>query len=87
MSSLPANGDTTDPDESGGAACDRSAWPTRVIRLSDEEDDADVLALSPAERIQMMWPLAVNAWAFMGVDVSGLQFQRHIARLVGRFDH
>jgi hypothetical protein len=72
---------------SGGASPlppDRSSWPTRLGRLSEEGDDVDALALTPAERIEMMWPLAVNAWAFIGEDVSGSQFQRHVVRIERR---
>jgi hypothetical protein len=65
-------------------ARDRSTWPTRLCRLSDEGNDDDVLALSPAQRIEMMWTLAVNAWAFMGEDVSESPLQRHVVEIERR---
>jgi len=34
----------------------------RVVRLHDEGHDADLLGLSPEQRIAMMWPLALDAW-------------------------
>lgn len=74
-------------DETGSSPeqeIDRSSWPTRLGRLSEQGDETDALALSPAERIEMMWPLAVNAWAFMGEDVRGSQFQRHVVRVIRR---
>lgn len=61
---------------------DRSNWPTRFIPLSEEGKDEDELALTPAERIEMMWPLAVCAWAMKGVDVSDARVERHIVRVI-----
>lgn len=63
---------------------DRSDWPTRLIPLSEERKDDDVLAVTPGERMEMMWQLAVNAWAFMGEDVSGSRFQQHVVRVERR---
>jgi hypothetical protein len=50
--------------------------------LSEEGNDDDVLALTPTERIEMMWPLVVRAWAFKGEDVRGTRLQRHVVRVV-----
>jgi hypothetical protein len=63
---------------------DRSSLPTRLRRLSDEGDDSDVLALSPAERIEMMWPLTLSAWAFTGELLSEPQLSRHVVRVERR---
>jgi uncharacterized protein (DUF433 family) len=63
---------------------DRSSLPTRLCRLSDEGDDSDVLALSPAERIEMMWPLTLSAWAFTGELLSEPQLSRHVVRVERR---
>ena len=54
----------------------------RVLRLEDHDPDADLLHLTPEERIEMVWQLTVDAWAFMGepLDESGLQ--RHVVRVV-----
>ena len=72
------------PSAEGSEKPDRSNWPTRIGRLSDQGEDADVLAMTPAERMEMMWPLAVNAWAFKGEDVSGSRLQRHVVRVKRR---
>jgi hypothetical protein len=42
----------------------------------------DVAALTPAERIGMMWQLALDAWAFKG-DTQHAQsrLQRHVVRI------
>jgi hypothetical protein len=63
---------------------DRSNWPTRLIPLSEEGKDEDVLAMTPAERIEMMWPLTVRAWAFKGEDLRGARLQRHVVRVIRR---
>lgn len=70
------------PAEPASPPPDRSDWPTRLIPLSEEGNDDDVLALTPAERIEMMWPLVVRAWAFTGEDVRGTRLQRHVVRVV-----
>jgi hypothetical protein len=36
----------------------------RLTTHEDADDDAAYLLLSPSERLDMMWPLALNAWSF-----------------------
>jgi len=43
---------------------DRSRYPTRLGRLHDVEDESHVLALSAAERLEMVWRLTLDAWGF-----------------------
>jgi hypothetical protein len=63
---------------------DRSNWPTRLIPLSEEGKDEDVLAMTPGERMEMMRQLAVDAWAMRGVDVRNARMERHIVRVIRR---
>ena len=42
---------------------DRAAWPVRVYRLGEEPGDDLSRETTPAQRLAMMWPLAVEAWA------------------------
>jgi hypothetical protein len=43
----------------------RAGWPVVVRRLdASDEDISDVT--TPAERIAMMWPLALEAWRLAG---------------------
>jgi hypothetical protein len=41
----------------------RERMPIRMFRLGEEPTHGDVAALSPAERIGMMWQLVCDAWA------------------------
>ena len=62
---------------------------TPEIRVSDlrSQDRADIQDLSkttPAERLQMMWQLTLDAWAFKGEPVAELRLPRHIVRVLRR---
>jgi hypothetical protein len=54
----------------------------RITSLSEQGKDADYAHLTPAERIGLMWGLAVDAWAFLGEDVAESRFQRHVVRVI-----
>ena len=43
----------------------RRSWPIRVAGLHDPEPDLRSMT-TMEDRILMMWPLAVDAWAFAG---------------------
>ena len=61
---------------------DRTNYSVRVTHLHAPEDDAYVRSLSPAERIAMVWPLTLQAWAFKeGLDDEP-RLQRHVVRVV-----
>ena len=53
-------------------------------RLQDSEDLSDVLAMSPAERIELTWRISVDCWAFMGDDVAQSRLPRHVVRVIRR---
>ena len=63
-----------------GGSVDRSSYPTRRRRLTDPDDDHYVEQLSPGERMAMVWPLTLQAWAF----VEGLGDEPRLRRDVGR---
>ena len=44
----------------------RAAWPVKVCRLGEEPGDDLSGMTTAAERLAMMWPLAVEAWAVAG---------------------
>lgn len=54
----------------------------RVVRPGDAEPPDPVRAMTPAERLEMVWPLTVEAWLFMGKPVDESEFQRHVVRVV-----
>jgi hypothetical protein len=55
----------------------------RKTSLKAQEAD-DLKNTTPAERWAMMWPLALDAWAFKGEPVAEPGLQRHIIRVYRR---
>jgi len=45
---------------------DRSAWPVRKYRLGEEPSDDLSGSTTPEARLEMMWPLALEAWSLTG---------------------
>ncbi|HQR46017.1 MAG TPA: hypothetical protein PK598_08385 [Thermoanaerobaculia bacterium] len=44
---------------------DRRGWPVRKLRLGEEpREDRSIAAMTPSERLGLVWPLTLNAWAF-----------------------
>ena len=58
----------------------RAGWPVRVFRLGDEPSDDLRGHTTAEERLAMMWPLAVEAWATSGRVLA--EYPRH--RMPGR---
>lgn len=61
---------------------DRSS--IRVVNLHDQDSESDLAGTTPADRIGMMWQLALDAWAFMGEPIAEPGLQRHIVRILRR---
>jgi hypothetical protein len=63
---------------------DRSEYPVRKIRLEDEGKDEDVKALTPAERVGMVWELTLQAWAFKEgrLDEDEPRLRRDVVRIL-----
>ncbi len=55
----------TDKDRATRARA-RSDWPVRKFKLGEEPSDDLSETTTAAERLAMMWPLAVQAWALAG---------------------
>jgi hypothetical protein len=53
-----------------------------ITRLQDQDDNPELRAMSSAERLEMMWPLAMDTWAFMGDPVVAPRLPRHIIRVI-----
>jgi hypothetical protein len=45
---------------------DRRTWPVRAYRLGSEPPDDLSASTTAAERLAMMWPLALEAWELTG---------------------
>ena len=54
----------------------------RVSTLREQDQSDDLLKTTPAERLQMMWQLTLDAWAFKGEPVAELRLPRHIVRVL-----
>jgi len=56
----------------------------RISRLADQDKYDDLFTTTPAQRIKMMWQLALDAWAFKGETIAELRLPRHIVRVLRR---
>jgi hypothetical protein len=61
---------------------DRSDYRTRKLTLGDAEAD-DTAELSPSERLEMVWQLTLQAWAFKGLEDEP-RLRRDVVRVVRR---
>ena len=59
--------------------------PIRVLSVHEQRDHVDVAQLTPEQRVDMMWQLALDAWAFKG-DTRNAEsrLQRHVVRVCRR---
>jgi len=53
-----------------------------VARLHDQGSERDLEGTTSAERIGMMWQLALDAWAFMGDADAQSRLPRHLVRVI-----
>jgi hypothetical protein len=53
----------------------------RIIGLHEQTNDSDLRDTTPAERIGMMWQVALDAWAFKGEPVADTRLPRHVVRV------
>ena len=51
----------------GSTVSERRSWPVRCYRLGTEPNDDLSTTTTPEERLEMMWPLAVEAWTLAGL--------------------
>ena len=66
------------------APIDRSNWPVaKFTRFADAEaaDRAQYAAMTPEERLSMMWSLAQAAYGWTSQENHGPQFSRHVERI------
>jgi hypothetical protein len=64
---------------------DRDDVRIRVLRKDEDGERRDVADLEPAERLAMMWQLALDAWAFKGEGAHAeSRLQRHVVRVYRR---
>ena len=63
---------------------ERRAYPIRIQKLADQGNEPDLRATTAAQRIAMMWQLALDAWAFKGAPDAESRLPRHAVRLLRR---
>lgn len=63
---------------------DRSEIEVRIRPLSEQGREPDLQTTSMAERIEMMWQLALDAWAFQEGGAGESRLQRHVIRIERR---
>ena len=60
----------------------------RITSLKDQGYESDLENTTPAERIDMMWQLACDAWAFTGNFDAESRLPRHVVRVIrGAWPH
>jgi hypothetical protein len=52
-----------------------------VTTLEEQGKETDLSGTTLEESWNMMWPLALEAWAFMGIAVKP-RLQRHVERVI-----
>ncbi len=53
----------------------------RISRLKDQGNETDLRSTTAADRLAMIWPLTLEAWAFKGERVAKSRLQRHVVHL------
>jgi len=56
----------------------------RISKLQEQDYDEYVRLATPAQRLKMMWQLALDAWAFKGEPIAESRLPRHIVRVLRR---
>jgi len=64
-------------NDSARARAARRSWPVRKYPLGEEPSEDLRDSTTPEERIEMMWPLAVEAWTLGGRPLP--DYERHEA--------
>ncbi|MDP9120216.1 MAG: hypothetical protein M3O15_02430 [Acidobacteriota bacterium] len=70
-------GEAADRGRAAARAAAPERWPIRVYRLGEEPSEDLSATTTPAERLAMMWPLALDAWATAGRPLP--DYPRHQA--------
>jgi hypothetical protein len=54
----------------------------RVFKLQEQDKHDDLRSMTPAQRLEMMWQLTLDAWAFKGEPVGGCALSRTVVRVI-----
>jgi hypothetical protein len=76
--------DSPDDRERKARAAARKSWPVRACRLGEEPSDDLSATTTAAERLEMMWPLALDAWASSGQPIPDYPRDQAPVRIIRR---
>jgi hypothetical protein len=62
----------------------RERVTARLLRIDDPRASEPPSAPTAAERLAMVWPLTLDAWAFKGAPIGESRLPRHVVRVVRR---
>ncbi|HEY2412792.1 MAG TPA: hypothetical protein VGI40_11145 [Pirellulaceae bacterium] len=79
---------TTTPENTASASAapekaTRTHWYIVHGQLGDQTLES-VAASTPEQRLSLIWPLTIQAWAFKGIDVAESRLPRHLMRITRR---
>jgi hypothetical protein len=63
--------------------CERSPG-IRIRKTAEQGKEIDLDSTTVAERLDMMWQLTIDAWAFKGEAIAQSRLPRHVVRIVRR---
>jgi hypothetical protein len=63
---------------------DRSKWLVRRMSLAEEGQEPYLHSLSPKERVAMVWPITLQAWAFKEALWDAPRLRRDVVRVIRR---
>ena len=55
-----------------------------IARLSLKAESSPPTATTAAERLMMVWPLTIEAWAMQGVEIAQSRLSRHVVHVERR---
>ena len=62
----------------------RRSWPIRTFRLGEEPDDDLSATTTAKERLEMMWPMTVDAWTLAGREIPDYPRDKTPVRVIRR---
>ena len=62
----------------------RRSWPIREFRLGEEPDDDLSETTTAKERLEMMWPMTVDAWTLAGKQIPDYPRDKAPVRVIRR---
>ena len=76
-------GDNQERERAARAEARRS-WPVRKFRLGEEPDDDLSGTTTAKERLEMMWPMTVDAWTLAGRTIPDYPRDKAPVRVIRR---